>query len=102
MGETFSEEHAEYDSVAEPQEKRHWNTMASEENKEDLKVKIEKPATAQLAGRDLVTVRTRGEGDLLPKRQGNEQRVCRTRRCHQGLAEEDSRRRGRGEGQHRV
>jgi len=32
--------------------------MASEENKEDLKVKIEKPATAQLAGRDLATVRT--------------------------------------------
>ena len=32
--------------------------MASEENKEDLKVKIEKPATAQLTGRDHATVRT--------------------------------------------
>jgi hypothetical protein len=58
VGETFSEEHAEYDSLAEPQEKRHCNTMASEENKEDLQVKIEKPATAQLAGRDHATVRT--------------------------------------------
>ena len=63
MGETFSEEHAEYDRIAEPQEKRHCNTMASEENKEDLKVKIEKPATAQLAGRDLATVRTYFGGD---------------------------------------